>query len=109
MQGGGNMKNNSIFKAIKKPLSKNIGLFLLVSIALLMETGISLFIPNILSQVIDNLENKAEKWLFMCTLFFCFIVIMKGVIGIFKTYLRGKFEGILFITSNSRQLVQNII
>ncbi|MFR3138966.1 MAG: ABC transporter ATP-binding protein [Lacrimispora saccharolytica] len=84
------MKNNSIFKVIKKPLSKNIGLFILVSIALLVETGISLFIPNILSQVIDNLENKTEKWLFMCTLFFCFIVIMKGVIGIFNTYLREK-------------------
>ena len=46
------MKNNSIFKVIKEPLSKNIGLFILVSVALLMETGISLFIPNILSLVI---------------------------------------------------------
>lgn len=84
------MKNNSIFKVIKEPLSKNIGLFILVSAALLMETGISLFIPNILSRVIDNLENKAEKWLFACTLFFCFIVIMKGVIEICNTYLREK-------------------
>ena len=61
-----------------------------MSIALFLETGISLFLPKILSLVIDNLESKAEKWLVACTLFFCFVVIMKGLIGIFNTYLREK-------------------
>ena len=82
------MKQNRIFKVMKKPLSKNAGLFVIVSIALFLETGISLFMPQILSKVIDNLETKAEKWLFACTLFFCFVVIMKGLIGVFNTYLR---------------------
>lgn len=84
------MKHNSILKVMRKPLSGNAGLFVLVSIALLLETGISLLMPQILSTVIDNLETKAEKWLFTCTLFFCFVVVMKGVIGVFNTWLREK-------------------
>ena len=57
------MNYKNIIAIVKKPMLKNKGVFFGVSVTLVSETIIALLMPQILSEIIDNLAIKSKGWL----------------------------------------------
>ena len=82
--------NKKVWEAIKKGIWQSKGLFLGLTLILICETLVSLWLPQILSLFIDNLDRKGKKWLVLCALGYCMTVILKGAVGIMNKYLSEK-------------------
>ncbi len=80
-------KFSKIYKIMKKHLLGSRIFFALIFAGLLLETGISLAMPQMISVVIDNLETQTVRWLACCTLLFCATVVLRGGVSVLNTYL----------------------
>lgn len=89
-QGGEKMKYQNIVNLVKEPILRSKREFFGVGITLISETLIALLMPQILSKIIDNLEIKPIRWLYIVTVFFCSTVLLKGTMSILNTYLSEK-------------------
>ena len=70
--------NKKVWETIRKGIWHSKGLFLGLTLILICETLVSLWLPQILSLFIDNLDRKGKKWLILCALGYCMTVILKG-------------------------------
>lgn len=84
------MNYKNIIAIVKKPMLKNKGVFFGVSVTLVSETIIALLMPQILSEIIDNLAIKSKGWLYFGAIVFCITVLLKGGMSILNTYLSEK-------------------
>ena len=68
-----------------------------ILLALLIESGISLGLPGILSKIIDGLGNESVKWLISFVFVFLGLVIIKGLATIINSLLSEAFLKIYLI------------
>lgn len=72
---------------MKKPVAENKLQFIGIAITLFVGTGMSLLLPQILSTIIDNLDNKTNMWLYAAAFLFCTAVFLRGLINVLNTGL----------------------
>lgn len=84
------VKFQNVLKVTKSQVLKNRWTFIEIFIVLSIETLLALLMPQILSEVLDNLSVKSNKWLAAGALAFCITVLIRGAISIWNTYLSEK-------------------
>lgn len=84
------MRFGDITNAVKGEAVRKKGLFAGVGAALAAETVTALCMPQLLSRILDQLTVQSNAWLYGAAAAYCGVVLLKGAVSVFNTYLSEK-------------------
>lgn len=84
------MNKKTVLGIMKESLKKNKKYFIILTTLLLIETFLSLLLPQILGTYIDNLDIRGNLWLTGCALGYCGITLLRGAVSTCNTFFSEK-------------------
>jgi len=78
---------HNVLRVTRTKALESKGAFVGIFFALSVETFLALLMPQILSEVLDNLSVRSNEWLAAGALAFCVVVVLRGMTSVCNTYL----------------------
>ena len=79
-----------IINIVREQIIKKRKQFVFIVVFLALETITLLFVPQIISSIIDGLEKETDAWLYGYILAYCLTIILAGCVKILNKYVSEK-------------------